>query len=252
MKMPLFSLAALVAGCLAAHAETTPLTPLPAEETETEIACELTQPPRRFDVPVFDTQKEADATKGTYHYKLWVPKGYGAAPFKQWPCMFIMSPGGNASMAGMENFLKNNGFIVVMLEEAKNGDWPPIIGNFLAAHDDVTKRLRVGAKYATGYSGGARGSSIFVQLRPGFRGLILQGAGPAYDARSNFFVAGIKRQGQLRIAMTMGNADQNKGEVARMKGLFNGQKLAVFEFDGGHTWAPSDVFEKAMAWLDKK
>lgn len=252
VKMVVLALMAVTAGTLVLRAETTPMTPLPVEETETEITCELTQPLRYFDAPVFGTQKAADATKGTYHYKLWVPKGYGAAPFKQWPCMFIMSPGGNASMGNMESFLKGNGFVVVMLEEAKNGDWAPIIGNFLAAHDDVSKRLHIGAKYATGQSGGARGSSLFVQLRPGFRGLILQSAGPAFDAKGNYFVTGIRREGQLHLAMTMGNGDQNKSEIARMKELFNGQKLAVFEFNGGHTWAPADTFEKAMMWLNTK
>jgi predicted peptidase len=235
-------------------AETTPLTQPLSDESETTITCELIQPPRFSEVPVFKTPKEAQNTKGTYHYKLWLPKGYSADPKKQWPCMFIMSAGGNASMGKMENYLKSNGFVVVMLVEAKNGPWEPIVGNFLAAHDDVIKRVRIaeGKKYATGQSGGARGSSVFVQLRPGFGGLILQSAGASFDDANNYHIAGIKRNAQLRIAMTMGNSDKNIGEVDRMKKLFSTQRLAVFEFNGGHEWAPADVFEKAMTWVNEK
>jgi len=224
------------------------------EEVETKITCELTQPPNCRDVPVFKTEKEAQKTLGTYHYKLWLPKGYNADPSKQWPCMFIMSPSGNAGMGPMANYLKNNGFVVVMLVEAKNGQWEPIVGNFLAAHDDVINRVRIeeGKKYATGQSGGARGSSVFVQLRPGFCGLILQSAGASFDDNNNYNVAGIRRNARLRIAMTMGAFDKNKPETDRMKKLFDSQKLAVFDFNGGHVSAPADVFEKAMAWVNGK
>ncbi len=171
MKLP-FWIAVAPLLCLTLHAETTPLTQPLSDESLTTITCELTQAPPYSDVPVFDKPQEAASTVGTYHYKLWLPKGYGAAPARQWPCMFVMAAGGNASMATMESWLKSNGFIVVLLVEAKNGSWSPIIGNFLAAHDDVIKRVRVadGQKYATGQSGGARASSVFVQLRPGFRG----------------------------------------------------------------------------------
>lgn len=232
---------------LSANPSTQPL----SDEVETQITCELTQAPRYSEVPVFDSDKDAQKTLGTYHYKLWLPKGYNADPNKQWPCMFIMSPGGNATMGRMMNYLKSSDFIVVMLVEAKNGPWEPIVGNFLAAHDDVIKRVRIaeGKKYATGFSGGARGSSVFVQLRPGFCGLILQSAGPAFDDKNNYHVAGIQKNPQLRIAMTMGSSDGNKIETDRMKKLFDGQNFAVFNFTGGHFWAPPEIFEKAMSWM---
>ena len=254
MKPLAWSIAASLLCGIPLRAETTPLTQPLSDESETKIACDITQPPRYSEVPVFKSQKDAEGAKGNYHYKLWLPKGYGADPKKSWPCMFITSAGGNAAMGPMESHLKNNGYIVVMLVEAKNGPWPPIVGNFLAAHDDVIKRVRVaeGRKYATGQSGGARASSVFVQLRPGFCGLILQAAGASFDEKSDYNIAGIKRNAQLRIAMTMGSSDSNKNEVGRMKKHFTGQRLAVFEFNGGHMWAPAEVFEKAMAWVNGK
>ncbi len=232
------------------RAEGTPLNQSLPEETETTITCELTEAPRASQVPVFEKQKEADDARGTYHYKLWLPKGYNSDASKRWPCLFIMSAGGNATMGPMAPWLKANGFVVVMLGEAKNGPWEPIVGNFLAAHDDVVKRLRIaeGRKYATGQSGGARGSSVFVQLRPGFGGLILQAAGAA-QKNGQYQIAELRRNAQLRIALTMGNSDQNKGEAAQMQALFPRQRLKVFEFNGGHQWAPAEVFAEAMAFV---
>ena len=79
-------IAAMLSACIFARAETTPLaTPL-LEEKETTIECELKEAPSVGEVPVFESQKEAKATIGTYHYKLWLPKGYNSEPQRRWPC----------------------------------------------------------------------------------------------------------------------------------------------------------------------
>jgi hypothetical protein len=224
------------------------------DEKETTMTCELTKAPSLTEAPVLNSAKEAEATKGTYHYKLWLPKGYSADAQKRWPCIFVMSPGGNAGMGNMKTYLKSNGYIVVMLVEAKNGPWEPIVGDFLAAHDDVTQRFRVqeGKKYATGFSGGARGSSVFVQARPGFCGLLLQGAGFSFDNSRNYNAARIVSNQALYVAMTIGTTDSNKAEIARLKGVLPPARFAVFDFEGGHAGAPEEVFNKAMTWLSEK
>ena len=143
---------------------------------------------------------------------------------------------------------------MVLLVESKNGPWGPVVGDFLAAHDDVIKRVRIdeNKKLATGHSGGVRGSSLFVQARPGFCGLILQSAGAA-SVRNAYDGAGIQRNGKLCVAMTMGNADPNKAEVDRMKAAINNPaRFRSFEFPGGHQWAPQDVFEQAIGWIEQK
>jgi predicted peptidase len=235
-------------------AEVTPISdPLP-EEKETEITCELKEAPRYQDIPVFDSNKDAMDSVGTYHYKLWVPAGYNADAAKSWPCLFVMSPGGHASMANMAGYLKSNGYVVVMLVEAKNGPWPPIVGNFLAAHDDVIQRMRIteGRKFATGQSGGARGSSVFVQIRPGFGGLILQSAGAAIGSSAGYHVDGLKKSSGPFIVMLLGDKDQNFSEIAKMKALIPSSRLKDITFAGGHVWAPAPVFEQGMAWLLEK
>ncbi len=248
--MKALGLLLILAVCV--RAETTPLGRTLREEKETTITCELTVAPRLQDIPVFDTANDCKEAKGTYHYRLWLPKGYLADTQRRWPCMFIASPSGNAGMGKMASWLKSNDYIVVMLVESKNGSWSPIIGNFLAAHDDAVRRLRIqeGLKFATGMSGGARASSIFVQLRPGFCGLIMQGAGGTSDSRNNFRFASIKRNAAMYVAMTMGDGDSNKDEVPGVKAALGPNKLLCLSFEGGHTWAPQETFEEAIAWIE--
>jgi hypothetical protein len=242
------------AGATTLTAETTPLDQPLVEEKEITITCELKVAPRVGEVPVLQSAKECEGAKGVYHYKLWLPKGYLADSQKRWPCLFIAAAGGNAKMGNMAAWLKTNGYVVVMLVESKNGPWEPIIGNFLAAHDDAVKRARIleGAKVATGMSGGARASSVFVQLRPGFSGLILQAAGAAFDGQNRYHVAGLKRNPNVHVALTMGDQDKNHGEVARMKAALGGSRLRVYSFKGGHEWAPAPVFEEAAEWIQSQ
>ncbi len=232
----------------------TPLdAPLP-EGTETLITCQLTKAPTVAETRIFDSPKDADTAKGTWHYRLWIPVGYAAAPLKKWPVMFIMAAGGNANMGAMADHLKTKGFVVVLLINSKNGPWGPVMGNFLAAHDDVVKRVRIDEtkKFATGQSGGTRGSSLLVQARPGFVGLVMQSAGPA-SVRGAYDVQGIRGNPRLYVGMTMGDTDQNKDEVERTKAAIGAPaRFQAFSFKGGHEWAPKETIEPALTWVESK
>ena len=232
--------------------ETTPLDQVVLEETETLITCELKTAPQWQDIPVFDSAKDSEAAKGIYHYKLWLPKGYLANPRSNWPCMFITDAEGQAKMGNMAAWLKSNGYVVVMLVESKNGEWPPAVGNFLAAHADVVRRVRIqaGLKFATGMSGGARASALSVQICPGFCGLILQGAGLSYDSAHQYQIAGIQRNPALWVAMTMGDSDPNQREAERVKQALGVSRFLSFPFQGGHQWAPQENFDTAMTWIE--
>lgn len=154
-------------GPIAATEASTPLTIALKDGSEVRITC---------GIKLVGTMA---ASSGLYHYRLWVPAGYSTDPKRTWKTIFIASPGGNAQLGAMGDWVKSHGYIAVMLEESRNGPYGPIIANFLAAHGDVIKRMRVaeGKKVATGFSGGALASSHFVTIVPGFGGLILQGAG---------------------------------------------------------------------------
>lgn len=192
-----------------------------------------------------------EPTAGDYHYRLWLPAGYLKDTSRRWPCLFVASAGGNARLGKMEEWVRRRGFVAVMLVESKNGPWGPIVGNFLAGHDDAVQRVRIqeGLKFATGMSGGARASSVFVQSRPGFAGLILQGAGAAQADDGSYLVDELKAGPGLPVAMTMGRNDRNRSEAEALKALLGSRRFRVFEFDGGHTWAPAEVFEQAAEWV---
>lgn len=219
--------------------EPTPLNAPLKDGTETRITC------------AFKGAGKTAAAAGTYHYTLWLPEGYSADPKKTWKTIFIADPNGKAKLGAMGDWIKSHGYIAVMLEESKNGEWGPIVGNFLSAHDDVVKRLRVadGKKVATGFSGGARASSLFVTLAPGFGGLLFQGAGCSdINPDGSYVVKDIKVKA---IAATFGKKDMNHKEGAKLKKAF-GSRIEVFEFEGGHQWAPKEIVEKALDEVDGK
>ena len=203
---------------------------------------------------MLQSKAECDRAAGIYHYKLWLPRGYLAQPHRYWPCVFIASPFGNARMGNMAESLKRT-HVVVMLIESRNGPWPPTIGNFLAAHDDVVRRIRIreGQKIATGLSGGARASSVFVQIRPGFAGVILQGAGVA-RTRPTVRTTSTTSRTIHRCYSPCSSAKTIHGEprlpICNIKSLPD--HLAVLLFHGGHQWAPADVFAKALSWIESR
>jgi hypothetical protein len=217
------------------------------------VTCALTNAPRPGEIPVLQSKAECENATGIYHYKLWLPRGYLAQRHRYWPCVFIASPFGNARMGNMAERLKRS-HVVVMLVESRNGPWPPTIGNFLAAHDDVVKRIRVreGAKIATGLSGGARASSVFAQLRPGFAGVILQGAGVARTGNGAYYFNHIAHYPGLLFALTIGPNDPRRSEISELQQQIGPERLAILFFAGGHQWAPAQTFAQAVDWIESR
>lgn len=194
------------------------------------------------------TENDSDGNwEKAYHYKLYIPKSYDKSRGRYFPCMFIASPGGNANMGQMANRLKNDNWVVVMLIESKNGtpDWLP---SFIAAHDDVLKRIRVfpDFKFATGMSGGARCVSEYTYHRKGFSGVILQAAGFSswkYE----------KYPKHTAVASTFGNKDSNLSESQKIRRNLNPKTASYIEiFKGGHNWAPEETFMRALDWIELK
>jgi hypothetical protein len=167
-----------------------------------------------------------------YHYQLWLPADYASSPTQARSSLFIASPNGKATMGAMADWIRRHGYVAVMLE-------------------DVIRRVRLaeGRKVATGMSGGARACSVFVGLRPGFGGLLFQAAGYAPIGPNGASpVAGIKAPA---LAATFGEKDPNYAEGPRMKRLF-GDRMELFEFRGGHQWAPKETVEEALDSIDAR
>ncbi len=195
-----------------------------------------------------DEFQKMKAAKGPYHYNVYLPKGYSQSPEVQYPCIFIASPSGGASMGAMEGWIKSHRFIAIMLIESKNGPWGPILGNFLAAHDDAVKRFRIlkDFKFATGFSGGARASSVFTAIHSGFGALILQGAGAwSYDSNGYLF---LKKNSKIVTGALFGDGDGNLKERKTIESHIKKSDLKVKVFSGNHQWAPMNDIEEVLDW----
>ena len=53
------------------------------------------------------------------------------------------------------------------------------------------------------------------------------------------------------VVVTMGTKDGNRGEIKQLRET-QGDRLQVFEFEGGHQWAPKAIVEKALDYVHAK
>ncbi len=235
-------LAAFLLFTAAARAEISPMDTALPEDKITLISCEYTAK-EKYNGKTVD--------KEPWHYKVYIPKDYDKNKDQKYPCLFICSPSGNAGLHGAAQFVKENKWLAVMLVESKNGPTLTCIGNFRAAYDDAARRLRLkpGELYITGLSGGARFASLAVGDRPGFAGLILQGAGLAQNG-SEYDVQPFRKNKKLILYALFGDKDSNCVEIDRVKKILPKWVKNVFEkFPGGHTWAPEPAMTKALEWM---
>ena len=240
-------------GCLATLASAaTPMDSKIEEGKTTLIECEYTK-----DEPVLVKRFNIAIQKGTYHYNVYVPKGYNTNTDVRYPCLIIQAPGGNANMTNVKDYAQANGWLVLMLVEARNGPIDPSVGNFLAAHDDAVQRFRImeGRKVATGLSGGARCSSRHVGMRDGFAGVILQGAGFAQyvqgQERGHYRLMSVVEHKDILVYGLFGDKDGNRSEIERLDKELPAYTIRKFQiFAGGHVLAPAENMKMALDWID--
>lgn len=228
------------------YSETTPLDQALKEDGVTLIAVDFKS--SEIKIKSANMEKFID---GTYHYNVYVPAGYNANKDRKYACLFIASPGGNADLGNIRNWAKSKEWIVVMLVESKNGDSPwPSVSNFLAAHDDAVKRLRIqnGFKFGTGFSGGARVSSLFSSYREGFAGVVLQAAGFAWD-KTGYIYDSAKNNKNLTVYAIIGTKDSNYKEISELdRNLPVHTIRKLVSPDIGHQWAPEEDMNLGLEW----
>ena len=183
---------------------------------------------------------------GLFHYRLYLPDDYYDNN-RKYPLMFIASPIGNADMGLLAERLKHDRWLVAMLVESRNRSilWNP---NFIAAYDDLMKRVRVQPEmlFCTGFSGAARVCGTYPAIRPGLRGLILQGA--AFLQRPDYLVG---PNANISVYGTFGQKDPNLPEIVNIRNVLPEHTRRLFEvWDGGHAWAPTEVINRALQWSE--
>jgi hypothetical protein len=184
----------------------------------------------------------------TQSYSLYLPTSYNKD--RQWPVLFAFEPGARAQLPQQlfKSAAETYGYILVCSRNAKNGPREPIINAMLAVWKDVNARFNVDKNriYATGFSGGARMSSIFhMVIRNPVRGIIAVGAG----------ISTAIKEDKIQLAHyygIVGYADFNYQEMIRLeKKLANQHTLHRFiYYEAKHRWPPVDICTRAVEWLE--
>ena len=78
--------------------------------------------------------------------------------------------------------------------------------------------------------------------------VILQGAGTGILDNGLRGLSGVQIPA---VVVTMGTKDGNRGEIKQLRET-QGDRLQVFEFEGGHQWAPKAIVEKALDYVHAK
>jgi hypothetical protein len=197
--------------------------------------------------------EDLPAAAGNFSYGLYLPPGYNEHPNQRYPSIWIMSPGGSAGLGNMAARAHDEGWVAVMFVEARNGDWDPIFGDFLSTHADVVNRVRLidGLKIGTGFSGGARGTSILTQICPGFGGEILQAAGFAFYDSGDYRTELVPHDHPYAVFMADGKNDGNVTEIEKMKSALHVPFKGV-TFDGSHDAAPKPLMNAGLDWMLQK
>jgi hypothetical protein len=188
------------------------------------------------------------AQPGTYKYSVNIPADYSKDPKRHYPCIFI----NYNSYNGLGGWFAADKWIVIRMDSFASGPWEPIVANFLAVHDDAMKRLRImdGMKFATGFSAGSRGASEYCVLRPGFAGLLQQGAGFGYYTAGHYY-GNMQNLRTVAFYGIFGDKDSNRFEIADQKKELKGARQEFVFFPGGHAEAPPENSLRGLDWLER-
>ncbi len=179
-------------------------------------------------------------------YALYLPSNYTVE--KRWPVIYFFDPAGRGRrpIEMYKDVAEKYGFIFAGSNNSRNfSDNQSQAVNALWHDTHVRLALDERRAYVSGFSGGARVAGMMGLSGSGsILGVIAHGAG--YPST---------REGtsdKLLYYFAIGNSDFNWSEVMidgqdrEKKGL----PFRVRQFTGSHQWAPPDVMEDAVAWLN--
>lgn len=181
-------------------------------------------------------------------YALYLPSHI--SPKQNWPIIFVFDPGARGPLAveTVRAAAEKYGYIVAASNNSHNGP----LGGFAEAAQamwrDTQMKLPVDEhrRYTSGMSGGARvATQIALACKDCMAGVIANAAtfmgqsAPPPDMKFAYFAA-------------VGNADFNFPEfVALRKKLEEVHaRYKIHVFEGEHGWAPPEVWDEALNWMD--
>lgn len=235
------------------------VTPMDAALTEggiTEIECPYMYTPTEANLVGSYSPAEHPMgahLKGVCHYQLYLPSGYGKEKERKYPVLFIASAKAEPYMDNVKARAERDGWIVVMLMDSKSED-PLWLGNFVGAHDDVVKRVRVleDVKVATGSKGGGNCASVYGAYRTGFRGYIGQGSCFWSDRSSHRYDAA-KQNRDFVVYQILGPQHVSfrcREDVKR--GVPKSAHHWSECVEEGGTWARTEEMDCAFDWMERQ
>jgi len=184
-------------------------------------------------------------------YALYLPSNYSTQ--RRWPILYVFDPSAQGAFPVKlyERVAERYGTILAASNNSRNGPQEPALAAAQAVWSDSHRRLSIDKKrvYTMGLSGGARFATTFALgcIACDIAGVVAQGAG---------FPAGMDQDPNppfLYFAM-VGNADFNLPEILELRRTLDqqGASFKIEVYNGRHEWAPSEVFEDAVEWMELK
>jgi dienelactone hydrolase len=204
------------------------------------------QPPLPAGQVIDSVPCSADPTQS---YALYLPSAY--TPQKRWSIIYAFDPdaSGKTPINLYKAVAEKYGFILAASNNSRNYSKSDSTKGAAAMWDDTHARFSIdeGRTYTTGFSGGARMAGYVATFCTPCRiaGVIASGAG--------YSSAGAPPPNLLYF-LAVGDEDFNWPEVIsiRRDREDKGLPYRVEVFSGTHQWAPAEVFEHAVEWLQLK
>lgn len=170
----------------------------------------------------------------TWTYDAYLPKGYDAHPDRQYPALFLSSPGANPDSKPWHGWADRRGMVVICINDSKNGiDFEVIdkIQDAVLTASAAAIRIHRVLRYASGLSGAA-----WCSIRLGMR---------HPDAWAGVEISGHSGNGDVApktcaIAMFAGRADNvhpfSAQEAAGNLYRSSGNPIRFVAHEGGHIY----------------
>lgn len=187
----------------------------------------------------------------TQSYALYLPSNY--SPDRHWPVIYAFDPfaRGKVPVDLYKDAAEKFGYILVGSNNARNGPGADEMAAAEADWADTHRRLMIDKErvYTTGLSGGARFATSFALYcyTCSVAGVIAHGA--TYPVKQ-----GMPANDHFLYYVAIGDQDFNFPEVASLREQKEAKRaeFKVKVYPGPHQWAPPDVVEDAIEWLELK